>query len=116
MAVTPVNAQRYRAILISREVRSVFRMVPEVMRLARPAWLWRAMFLAAPGQPHRAGEVILADLRDFAGLDRPTIFDPDPHVMAFREGKRAVVMRIINYLNLDEAAVQRIMELDDGLE
>jgi hypothetical protein len=115
MAVSAINAQRYRAILIGREVKHVFRAVPEVMGLAEPAWLWRYLFLAEPGRVHRAGEVILADLRAFAGLDRPTIFDADPHLMAFREGKRAAVMRILNYLNLDEAAVQELMELDDGL-
>jgi hypothetical protein len=115
MAVSPENRLRYRSILIAREVKALLCAVPEIMGLRRPRQLWRWLFLGPDGKPHRAGNVVLADLRAFAGLDRATIFDPDPVVMAYREGKRAAAMRIFNYLNLDEADVQKLMELDDGL-
>jgi hypothetical protein len=115
MAVTQLNRARLRAILISQSAKSIWRGVPEMLGVSRPRWLLRWMFLGPDGDPHRAGEVVLADLRSFAGLDRPSIFDVDPCVMAFREGKRAVVLRIINYLNLDEKVVQKLMEIDDGL-
>lgn len=130
MAVSQQNRLRWRAILIGRDVKALFAGMPERWRERPPAWwillralrspramLWRWLFLGPDGRPHRAGEILLADLRDYCGLGdgRSTIFDPDPHVVAFREGKRAVFMRIANYLNLDEGMVQKLMELDDGL-
>jgi hypothetical protein len=113
-AVSEVNRQRYRAILISRDVKRVLCMVPEIFG-TEPRQLWRWLFLGHDGKPHRAGEIILADLRRYARLDTASIFDSDPQVLAYREGKRAAAMRIFNYLNLDEKAVQTLMELDDGL-
>ena len=51
----------------------------------------------------------------FATADgRRPIFAPDPLVMARRLGRREAFDRIIKYLNLDEAQVQAIMEIDDG--
>lgn len=113
--VSPVNRQRYRAILIAREVKHVLCAVPEIYG-REPRHLWRWLFLGHDGRPHRAGEIVLADLRRYARLDGPSIFDRDAQELAYREGKRAVVMRILNYLNLDEGAVQKLMELDDGLD
>lgn len=119
MAVSIANRLRNRAILIAREVAYIFCALPEIAGLRRPRWLYRWLFLAPNGKPHRAGEIILADLREFARL--PTnhkglgTFDPDPLVMARRIGRQEVVMRIINLLNLDEESVQKLMELDDGL-
>jgi hypothetical protein len=115
MAVSVEDRQRYRAILIAREVKHVLCAVPEIFG-TEPRHLWRWLFLGRDGKPHRAGEIILADLRDYARLDRSTIFDADPVTLAYREGKRAAVLRIINYLNLDEQIVQQLMELDDGLD
>lgn len=76
---------------------------------------YKALFRPNDGMPREA-EQVLADLRHFSFADRPTIFDPDVAVMARREGRREVFVRIINMLNLDEAAVQQLMEVDDGLE
>jgi hypothetical protein len=115
MAVSAENRLRFRAIMIAREVKALFCLMPEIMGLRRPRWLWRWLFLGTDGKPHRAGEIVLADLRRSAGLDRPSIFDRDPVVMAFREGQRVMAMRIFNYLNLDETDVRKLMELDDGL-
>lgn len=118
MAVTPTNRARYRAKLLSRQVKWLFMAVPD--RLQRrlehrlTGWFLRAMFLADDGTPHLAGEHVLAELREFALVGRP-IFSSDPLIMARRLGRREVVERLINYLNLDEKAVQQLMELDDGL-
>jgi hypothetical protein len=110
MPVSETNRQRYRAILISRAVKDLFLVfVPR-------RWCWRWLFYGAEGTMlRRPGEICLADLREFAFLDGRSIFHPDAMVMARREGRREVGMRIINYLNLDETTVQTIMEIDDGL-
>lgn len=120
MVVTAENRVRYRRILIARAAKQVFLGVPE--RFAKAllgrfllGLLLRWLFLAPDGTPHRAGEIVLAELRHRTGFDRYSIFDPDPQVLAYREGQRAAIMMIFNLLNLDEAAVQTLMEVDDGL-
>jgi hypothetical protein len=115
MAVTATNKARHRAILISRDVKWLFMAVPERLRARLVARFWRWAFLSAEGELHRAGEIMLADLREFAMVGR-SIFHTDPLITARRLGRREVVERMINYLNLDEKAVQQLMELDDGLE
>lgn len=120
MPVTQDNRVRYRIILIARQVKWLFLAVPE--RFAKAAagrllfgLLMRWLFLAPDGQPHRAGEIVLAELRRRSGFGRFSIFDPDPHVLAYREGQRAIVQEIFNLLHLDEGQVQKLMEIDDGL-
>lgn len=120
MAVTEENRFRYRQILVSRQVKWVFMAVPELLAerllgrfLLGPLLRW--LFLGPDGRPHRAGEIVLAELRRRTGMERYSIFDPDPHVMAYREGQRAAMMMIFNLLNLDEGAVQKLMEVQDGL-
>lgn len=76
---------------------------------------YRALFKPDGGIPREA-EQVLADLRGFCFAARPTIFDPDVAVMARREGRREVFVRIVNMLNLDETTVQKLMEIDDGTE
>lgn len=119
MAVTETNRLRWRAILIARHIKTLLGAIPAVLGFARPRWFWRWMFLGPDGKPHRPGEIILADLREFARLPgnrfNLSTFDTDPLVMARRAGRQEVVMRIINYLNLDETDVQQLMELDDGI-
>lgn len=114
MTVSAENRVRYRAILIGRAVKWVFKAVPDRWRehLAAPFWRWA--FVSAEGQLHRSGEIMLADLREFCTAT--PVFSTEPLVMARRAGRREVFERIVNYLNLDEAQVQKIMELDDGLE
>jgi hypothetical protein len=111
-----LNLLRVRSVLIAREVKAVLCAMPEIFGARRPRWLWRWLFLGPEGRPHRAGEIILADLRRYAGLDRATHFDPDPIIMAYRQGRRDTVLRMINYLNLDEAAVQQLLELQYGYD
>lgn len=116
-APTERNWLRLRAIRISRAVKDLFLVAPGRMwRGWLLGWLWRAMFIGDDGRVHRGGEMLLADLREFAFAGGRTVFSSDPLVMARREGRREVFMRIINYLNLDEAVVQKLMEVDDGLE
>lgn len=115
MSAAYFNALRRRSILVSREFKAVFLGVPE--RFAKrllTRWVLRWLFLGPNGKPHRAGEIVLSDLRKFCHADKPTIFTSDPHLMARREGRREVWNRIINYLNLDEYEVRKLMEIDDG--
>lgn len=120
MSVTQANRLRWRTILLSREVKHLFLAVPE--RFAKAVlgrfflgMVLRWLFLGENGKPHRAGEIVLAALRQRAGYHRHSNFDPDPHVLAYREGARATVQEIFNLLNLNETDVQQLMELDDGL-
>jgi hypothetical protein len=115
MAVTDANRLRWRSILISRAFKGVFFGMPEWLRARALGWLWRAMFMGPDGELHRAGEVILADLRRICFMDRPTIFDADPAVMAYREGARRVFMVIMNYLELNESTVLKIMEVENDI-
>lgn len=120
MAIDPADRLRHRAILISREVKTVFMAVPErfaktILRAFFLRVLLRWLFLGPDGEPHRAGAIVLAEIRRTSGLDRGTVFHSDPHVMAYREGRRAMALEIFNYLNLNEKDVQQLMELDDGL-
>jgi len=110
MAVTPENRLRYRAIVLSRAFKELF--AGAIPRGRFYNWLFRG----ENGELTRVGEHVLADLREFCGLQSSTIFDTDPLIMARREGRREVAMRIINFLNLDEATVQQLMRIDDGLE
>lgn len=119
MAISEQNRIRYRAIQVSREIKWLFMAAPE--RFAKqllgrfflgPIMRW--LFVSPDGEVHRAGEIVLAELRDRYALG--SVFSEDPIVMARRVGRREVLEDIFNYLNLDEGRVQKLMELDDGLE
>lgn len=127
--VSQANRQRFRSVLLAREVKWLFTAVPERFQwILEPVATWglrrfflrpilRWLFVAEQeGKPHRAGEIVLAHFRRRAGYHRPTNFHSDPAVLAFREGNRAVVQEIYYLLNLDENDVRNMMELDDGLE
>lgn len=77
------------------------------------ACCYRAVFRVEGGALRGAAEHVLADLREFC-FARTSAFDPDPIIMARRQGRRDVWLRITNYLNLDEAQVQKLMEIDNG--
>lgn len=76
-------------------------------------WLYRWLFMGENGDMRRVGEHVLADLRDYAKLDQVEIFHVEPTVQAYRLGKQAVVRRIIFMLNLDDAKVRNLVEIDD---
>lgn len=86
------NWLRRRAIMQSRQVRALFK--PE-------------------GVMSRQAEAVLADLRDFCAAQDST-FNSDPLIMARMAGRREVWLRLTKFLNLDEAQVQTMMEVDDG--
>ena len=121
MAVSPENRVRYRVMMIAREAKAIFAGPPERWAKALAArffvrWIARWLFLGPEGTVHRGGEIVLAFLRTEAGLDRPTLFHSDPHVLAYRQGQRDLYLALVNLLNLDESSVRLLMELDDGLE
>jgi hypothetical protein len=122
------NAQRKVFLVLSRDWKEL------LPRLSPPAWLrtiiallvaivgrrwaYRVTFTADDRMLRIAAHHVLADLRMFcfATADgRRPIFASDPLVMARRLGRREAFDRIIKYLNLDEAQVQAIMEIDDGI-
>ena len=105
-----LNRRRVRAVLSSRHFKELFAWAVPT------SWLFRWLFRDGNGGMRRVGEHVLADLRGFcrARLGE-TIFDSDPLIMARREGRREVFMRIVYFLNLDEREVQQLMELDDGI-
>lgn len=74
---------------------------------------YRAVFLPG-GAMTRDGEIVLADLRDHGFLNKST-FHADPYEAAKRQGRRELALRIVQHLNLDEAQVQQLVEIDDGL-
>ena len=73
------------------------------------------MFVVDAGDQLRiAAHHVLADLRDFTAAEKP-MFNSAPLIMARLQGRRDVWLRITRYLNLDEAQVQKLMEIDDGI-
>lgn len=109
MAALEINLRRLRAVLLSRSYKALFTALVPARRL------YPGLFRGDNGGLHDVGEHVLADLRDFCGASRATIFDTDPLIMARREGRREVFVRIANMLNLDEGEVQKLMELDHGI-
>ncbi|HEV2747619.1 MAG TPA: hypothetical protein VGW34_10015 [Allosphingosinicella sp.] len=95
-----------------RQARRVVIGVMRRMAILR-ARSYRAVFMPG-GVIDRDHEVVLADLRDF-GCAAKTTFHADPTEAARRQGRREMWLRISQHLNLDEAKVQKLMEIDDGL-
>ncbi len=124
------NGRRMRAVRIARAFKAVFqpmavrdaraRLAASILLLiawltgGRQAWLrWIYRIVFTEGDTRRmAARAVLADLRDFT-FAQSSAFDRDPIIMARRQGRRDVWLRIANYLNLDEAEVQLFMEQDD---
>ena len=81
-------------------------------------WAYRAVFLDGNSMRH-AGQQVLAHLRVFCFADR-SIFgglggtNDSAFLLGVREGRRQVWLEVMKNLNLDEGAVQKIMEIDDG--
>lgn len=121
--MSDLNRHRMRVVRIAREWKAL------LPRIAAPAWLraiaalltvivgrrwaYRTAFTGDGDAIRIAAQHVLADLREFT-FARTSAFDPDPIIMARRQGRRDVWLRISNYLNLDEAQVQKLMEIDDG--
>lgn len=88
----------------------------------RPSLAWmrarayKQLFLTDRGDPHRSATAVLADLKRFCHVERPTAkFSPvsgkiDPIAMAMAEGRREVWMRIQTHLNLTEGQLASLIE------
>jgi hypothetical protein len=105
---TEINRRRQRVVQLARAWKGLLAW------RGRAAWSWRTVLLSDDRTKLRmASEHVLADLRDFT-FAASSAFDPDPIIMARRQGRRDVWLRITNYLNLDEETVRKLMEIDDG--
>ena len=80
----------------------------------------KACFLAEDGKtPTIEGQRLLADLRDKAKLFSSSIVRTvggaiDRDEMLRMEGRREIVLRLINLLELDPQGIARLVEVDDG--
>lgn len=127
------NGRRWRAVQISRAVKGLlrpsaiaghgWRFIVAVLLwtlrflkdgAVRQALLYRIVFTVDGATLRLSANHVLADLREYC-FARSSAFDPDPIIMARRQGRRDVWLRITNYLELDEATVQKLMEIDDGI-
>jgi hypothetical protein len=83
-------------------------------------WIWRLLFLGPDGQvTRRAGEIALARLRRLCFADRSIFGGPagrsdSAFLLGVREGRRQVWLEITKHLNLDDDAVLKLVENDDG--
>jgi hypothetical protein len=93
--------------MLPSSVRNIFR-----LRMVNVAREYKTLFFGDNGKMKQSGEHVLADLRSFCKADQPTIFNKEPMLMARREGRREVFVRIQRMLNLDESQVQKLMEID----
>jgi hypothetical protein len=84
----------------------------------------KACFLDENGIATFEGERVIADLRKFAKLGshkehaflRDLTGAIDPLSMARIEGRREVVNRLIDFLELEPSTVRAFVEVDDGTE
>ncbi len=79
---------------------------------ARRAMHYRACFTGDDGKVSLHGEKMLADLTRFC-RGNASAFDPDPRIHALLEGRREVLLRILNFLNVDSAELARFVEVQD---
>lgn len=112
--ILSANQKRARAVKFAQALKDLMWAAPVPSR-----WIWRVLFLSPEGQMRRAGELALARLRRFCFADR-SIFgggagtSDSAFLLGVREGRRQVWIEITTHLNLDEDAVQKLVENDDG--
>jgi hypothetical protein len=58
-----------------------------------------------------AGKVVLKDLKDFCGADKPC-FSKEPLEMAYREGRREVYLRIMAHIDLTKEQLRQLNEME----
>lgn len=66
-----------------------------------------AVFLDGSGEVSEAGRIVINDLANMAGLGQSGDTLPADQLRA-REGRRAVVLRLIDSLHMDEAKIARM--------
>lgn len=60
------------------------------------------------------GKEVLKDLAKFCGQNSPTHVPGDPYTSAYKEGMRRVFLRIQQFVNLNEADLQKILNQPQG--
>lgn len=83
------------------------------LKLLGTARAYRAVLGSGPDRS-RDAQIVLADLRDFTFAEAST-FNADPLLAARNAGRREVWLRIVRALNLNEAELVNLLEVDDGL-
>lgn len=73
---------------------------------------YRALFLDDDGEVSLHGRKVLADLGRFCRADAST-FHADPRIHALLEGRREVLLRLINFLKIDSATIAKYVEVID---
>jgi hypothetical protein len=94
MKLANLNPRRWRAIVVSRE--------------------YKSLCFGENGDLKRSAEHVLADLRGFCVTATGTPFHRDPVEMARRVGRREVFDRFQRMLGLSEEETMKLMEVDDG--
>lgn len=111
-ALLPAGKRVVISFLIWPVLLTAFAVLAIAGRRVMTREAYRTVFLSN-GALKAWAQHVLADLRGFTFADT-SAFDPDPLVMARRQGRRDVWLRISNYLLLDEEQVHKLMEVDDG--
>lgn len=78
------------------------------LKFKRKHSLYQEVFTKEPGRK------ILEDLVNRHGVFQPTFCPGDPHMSAFMEGKRAVVLDILKFVNIPLDQLERIYKEHDG--
>lgn len=96
-------------------VKSAMEMAARALRLKvwKRSHAYKAVFMP-DGTLSLDAEHVLADLRERCRANETT-FHADPYQAARLAGRREIWLRIMQHLNLDEAKVQQLVEIDDGL-
>ena len=79
---------------------------------ARRAHHYRSVFLDEDGAPSASGQKMLADLDRFCRGNKST-FSPDPRVHALLEGRREVLLRILNFIGIPSDEIRQFVEVQD---
>lgn len=92
----------------------VNRMALQMRRIwnARRAMHYRACFCDEDGSLSVSGRYVLADLRNFCRANQST-FDPDSRIHALLEGRREAILRMVNFLEIDSAELNKLVEVQD---
>lgn len=76
------------------------------------AHAYQRLFHDGDGEISHFGEKVLADLNKFCRGNKTT-FHPDARAHALAEGRREVLLRILNFLNVDSAEIAKFVEIID---
>lgn len=63
---------------------------------------------------NKEGEEVLADLLNFCGQYKSSHSPNDPYASAFNEGKRRVILRILNFIKMEEKEIQDIISINNN--